>query len=197
MTDVHRDIKSPDGFRSNQVALFVSQLDDQNRRLVEDTRDMAAPQLEWQSGPGMNTIGMLLAHIAIVEVFWTKIGLVQGGFVEQSRVRDEITQILGIGMDGDGMPLKKDGLPPKSLAGCNREFFEQLLSKARAFTYQHTKGLDDADLDRSSSIARSDGSKGTYTVRWVLYHLLEHEAAHYGQLSLIRHQYRDAQKQVA
>ena len=194
MSDVSRDIKALDGFRSNQIALFLAELDDQNRRIGEDTRDITPEELEWQSAPGMNSIGMLLAHIAIVEVFWTKIGIVQGGFVELSRVREEIASVLGIGMDDDGMPLAKEAHPPQSLAGRDREFFEQLLRTARAFTYQHTKNLTDADLDRSSFINRKDGSKGTYTVRWVLYHLLEHEAAHYGQTSLIRHQYRDAKK---
>ena len=194
MSDVSRDIKALDGFRSNQVALFLAELDDQNRRISEDARDITAAELEWQSAPGMNSIGMLLAHIAIVEVFWTKIGLVTGGDIDLKRVREEIASVLGIGMDGDGMPLEKDGPPPQSLAGRDREFYEQLLRTARAFTYHNTTNLSDAELDRSSSITRKDGSKGTYTVRWVLYHLLEHEAAHYGQISLIRHQYRDAQK---
>lgn len=194
MTDVSRDIKALDGFRSNQIALFLAELDDQNRRIGEDTRDITPAELEWQSAPGMNSIGMLIAHIAIVEVFWTKIGLVTGVSIDLKQVREEIAPVLGIGMDGDGMPLAKEAHPPQSLAGRDREFFEQLLRTARAFTYQHTKNLTDADLDRSSIINRKDGSKGTYTVRWVLYHLLEHEAAHYGQISLIRHQYRDAKK---
>jgi len=44
---------------------------------------------------------------------------------------------------------------------------------------------------------RCDGSNATYTVRWVLYHVLEHEAAHYGQIGLIRHQYRNANPKSA
>jgi hypothetical protein len=30
--------------------------------------------------------------------------------------------------------------------------------------------------------------------RWILYHLLEHQAGHYGQILLLRHQYRDRNK---
>jgi hypothetical protein len=49
VTDVFRDIKLHDGFRSPQIGLFVAQMDDQNRRLREDIRDITPAELEWQS----------------------------------------------------------------------------------------------------------------------------------------------------
>jgi uncharacterized damage-inducible protein DinB len=189
MTDVFRDIKSPDNFRSKAIGLFVAQLDDQNRRLLEDTHDITPKELEWQSAPGMNTIGMLLAHIAIVEVFWIQLGPMKA---PNTRTADAaVAEILGIGADDDGMPLAANGLPPQVLAGRDLSFYEELLRKARSHTRECTLPLADADLDRTSSIKRKNGSTATHTVRWVLYHVLEHEAAHYGQVGLIRHLYRD------
>ena len=190
MTDIFRDIKTPESFRSPQIGLFVAQLDDQNRRLLEDIKDITPAELEWQSTPGMNTIGMLLAHIAIVEVFWIELGPLAIGSTDSANT--ELGKILGIDSNDDGMPLTATGLPPQILAGRDLSFYEDLLRKARNFTRECVGSFTDKDLDRTGSLKRKDGSTGTYTVRWVLYHILEHEAAHYGQISLIRHQYRDA-----
>src|SRR5216117_674563 len=68
-------LEIPSEYRSKEVASCLAQMDDQLRLLTEDTRDITPEELEWQPKPGMNTIGMLLAHNAIVEVFWTLIAL--------------------------------------------------------------------------------------------------------------------------
>ena len=192
MTDIFRDIKVGEHFASRQIGLFVAQLDDQNRRMLEDLKDITPAELEWQSAPGMNTIGMLLAHIAIVEVFWIELGPLAIGSSEGADT--ELAKILGIGSNDDGMPLAATTQPPSILAGRNLSFYEDLLRKARNFTRECVGSFTDQDLDKTGSLKRKDGSTGTYTVRWVLYHVLEHEAAHYGQISLIRHQYRDREK---
>ena len=72
---IRHTIEPHSGFRSREVGLFVAQMDDQSRRMTADTRGLTAEQLAWQSALGMNTIGMLLAHIAVVEVFWTRLVL--------------------------------------------------------------------------------------------------------------------------
>lgn len=192
MTDLFRDIKTAESFRSPQIGLFVAQLDDQNRRLVEDLKDITPVELEWQSAPGMNTIGMLLAHIAVVEVWWIHIGPLDAKSTEAAAA--PLPGILAIGIKDDGMPIDPTGRPPQHLAGRDLTFYEDLLRKSRHFTKETTVSLTDQDLDRTGSLKRRDGSTGTYTNRWILYHLLEHEAAHYGQIGLIRHQYKDAQK---
>jgi len=191
MTDIFRDINVPDSFKSQQVGLFVAQMDDQNRRVFEDVKDISPAELEWQSAPGMNTIGMLLAHIAIVEVWWIHVGPLAKGSTEAAA--EPLPGIIGLGLQDDGMPIERaGGLPPQILAGKDLAFYEDVLRKARHFTKETAVSFTDSDLDRTGSLKRRDGSTGTYTVRWVLYHLLEHEAAHYGQIGFIRHQYRDA-----
>ena len=196
MTDIFRDIKVADSFKSQQIGLFVAQLDDQNRRLLEDIHDITPAELEWQSAPGMNTIGMLLAHIAIVEAWWMHVGPLAKGSTEAAA--EPLPGIIGLELKDDGMPIEKaGGQPPTNLAGRDLSFYEDILRKARSFTKETTVSLTDDDLDRTGSLKRRDGSTGTYTVRWVLYHVLEHEAAHYGQISFIRHQYRDTNKSPA
>ncbi len=96
--DALGDYPSPD------VARFVWQLEDQTRRMLRDLADITPAELEWQVAPGINTIGMLLAHIAIAEVYWTQAVLEETTFDSYGA--------LGIGPDDDGMPLPGGAPPP-------------------------------------------------------------------------------------
>ena len=187
MTPLDRDIlEAPSGYRSRDVALFLAQLDDQNRRLIRDLDGITPRELAWQPAPGMNTIGMLLAHIAIVEAFWVQIGLVVAPF--------DCPAVLGIGEDDDGMPLADAGTPPVALAGKDASFYLGLLERARAHTKKQTAGLEEADLAQMVRRRRRSGIEEEFNKRWVLYHVLEHEAGHYGQVLLLRHHYRTSSR---
>ena len=50
---------------------------------------------------------------------------------------------------------------------------------------------NDAYLDPTFRYVRMNGQVRILNVRWILYHVLEHQAGHYGQMLLLRHQYRD------
>ena len=165
-----------------EIGLFLAQMDDQSRRLTEDSRGASASELAWQPRPGTNTIGMLMAHNAIVEVFWIS---------HAAMVPCDCPGVLGIGEDDDGMPIAQDSLPPATLAGKELAFFDDLRARARAFTYGWARRWTAADLDRTIERPRKDGV-WTMNVRWILYHVLEHEAGHYGQVNLVRHLHRSA-----
>lgn len=173
------------GYRSQEVALFIAQLDDQSRRLHEATRDLTPDELQWQPKPGTNSIGMLLAHLAIVEAWWT-------GIVVKGVEKHDIKPVLGIGEDDDGMPIPEDAKPPANLAGKDLAFFDDLLARGRRYIKGATTDLPDSDLTREFTRTRPDGSKRIYTVRWYLYHVLEHFAGHHGQILLLRHLYKIA-----
>ena len=186
MSQVIRSILEPaPGYASREVGSFIAQLDDQLKRLTDATRDLTPEELEWQPRPGTNTIGMLLAHIAIVEVFWTAL-------VVKREETFQSEAALGIGMDDDGMPIPEDGLPPATLAGKDLAFFDDLLARGRAFLKDASRGLPESDLEREIPRTRADGTRRIISVRWFYYHLLEHFAGHFGQILLLRHLYRAA-----
>lgn len=169
--------------RTREVALFMAQLDDQSRNLRADTRAMTRPELAWQPAPGMNTIGMLLAHLAVVEVGWMQVGPL--------RLPSPNTRAtLGIDRDDVGMPLDGHGRPPRALAGRTLAFYDRLLARARAHTRKVAATLRDADLEPEFKRTRRDGIRQVLNDRWVFYHVLEHFAGHYGQILLLRHQFR-------
>jgi hypothetical protein len=159
------------------IARFAEGLLDQHR-LVEKVLRREAPDLEWQPAPGRNSIGMLLAHNAIVEVWWLDVSA--RGIVRSPESDARILARLGIGPDDDGMPAKEGGGHPSALAGWTLERYLDLLAKARACTEECLATWRDADLDEVIHLGKRDVTRG-----WIVYHLLEHFAQHAGQISLM------------
>jgi uncharacterized damage-inducible protein DinB len=183
-TTVSRRIETPSGFRSGEAALVMASMDDQSRLLFDHLKDITPDELQWQPHPGMNTIGMLLAHLAIVETWWTM------GIVEKMDPAT-ITPVLGIGDDDDGMPIARDAAPIALLNGKDLAFYRALNDKARAYVKKQAATKTDADLDAETVRTRPDGTSVGISGRWYLYHILEHFSGHYGQILLLRHLYRD------
>jgi uncharacterized damage-inducible protein DinB len=183
MTTITQRILGPaTGATSKLPGLFLWQLDDQSRRLTEDTRGATPQELAWQPAPGMNTIGMLLAHIAMVEVGW-----VEAGIRDKPWACDDV---LKMNYKTCGIPMAQGESPPPVLEGRDLAFFDDLLARARAHTREVVTPLTDANLERRFKRTRDDGSQFEGNVGWTLYHILEHEAGHYGQINLLRHQYQ-------
>lgn len=186
MAEVMQSFIHPaEGFQSREVGSFYSQLQDQSRVLRESVEGITPQELEWQPEPGMNTIGMLLAHNAVAEVLWTQVALL--GITEP-----DSKPAIGITMEEDGLPIAPDAKAPANLKGKPLAYYEDLLAKARAYLKDAAVKLTDADLDKEITRPRPDGTKRVLNVRWALYHKLEHFAGHRGQIQLLRHMYRAA-----
>ncbi len=172
---------APEGFASREVARFLWQMDEQSRRLHQDTRGLSAEELGWQPRPGMNTIGMLLAHIAYAETHLAQVGLLGE---ETGHAQD----VIDLTEEEEGMPLAEGAPPAPALAGKPLEYFDDLLARARAHTHRVARTLTDADLDTQvTRPPRPDGMVRVFNRAWVLYHMLDHEAGHHYQINLLRH----------
>jgi hypothetical protein len=180
-------LDAPAESRAPQVALLAAQLDDLHRRLRESIADIDAAELAWQLAPGTNTIGMLLAHLAYAEAHMAQIGIL-------GEATGHAQDVVGIREEDEGMPLPPDGRPPAALAGKGRPFFVDALDRARDHTRRALEPLTDRDLDRLVVRKRPDGTERVFDVRWLVHHLVEHFAGHYGQILLLRHLYKDMRR---
>ena len=181
---IQRILSPKPGTASPIAGLFLWQLDDQSRRLTEDTRGASTAELAWQPARGMNTIGMLLAHIAAVEVGWIRAAVF--GLDRDSG------EVLGLSKRQIDMPLAASAAPARALADRELPYFDDLLARARAYTRTSIAELTDTDLDRrfrTPATWEAGGNEFEGTIGWALYHVLEHEAGHYGQINLLRHLY--------
>ena len=180
-------LEVPSGYRSPIVARYVWQMDDQTRRLFAALEGATAEELEWQPALGANTMGMLLAHVAIAEAHMAAIGV-------EGRADSDVPGVLGITADDDGLPLPENGTPPAVLRGKDLAWFRELVDKARRETVRIAGPVTEADLSRRIvRPPRPDGGQRIFNVEWLLYHLVEHLCGHSGQILMLRHLYRARQ----
>ena len=177
------------GFKSEAAGLYFTQMEDQTQRLHKAIADITPAELEWQPRGGMNSIGMLLAHVAGAEVAWAMRGF--EGY-QATNIEAFIAKIEALGIPDDGAPLPADGKPPAYFAGKHLAYFQELLAKARTYWRNAASKLSDADMDREITETIWDGTQRVYTPRWVMYHVLVHHPGHASQIYLLRHMYRDS-----
>ena len=164
-------------FTSPEVSIYFAQLEALTDSLREAIQETTPEQLEWQPAPGMNTIGMLLAHIAVAEAYWASI-IGERAFL--------CAQVLGIGADEDGLPIAEGAPPPANLKGKTLPYYFDLIMRARASTHAMISPLSTADLSREIEVRGSRGVR-TFNGHWILYHMIEHLAGHFGQINLLIH----------
>lgn len=172
----------PSSYASQEVATFIAHLDDLLKRQHDQTRKLSTTDLEWQPAPGMNTIGMLMAHQSVIEVAWTGMGIED---LQRDQVR--FKEILGIGSKDDGMPLPEGGAPPAALAGKDLAFYDDLLTRAREHLKRVAASVKDSDLTTIRPRPRPNGEPRELEVRWMIHFMVGHFAGHFGQIMLLQH----------
>jgi uncharacterized damage-inducible protein DinB len=119
-------------------------------------------------GPGGNTIGTILAHIAAVETSWLYDEIVLADYPEE--LLDYLPPTM---RDADGHLFALPGTPlTRYLAG---------LEIVRDHLVRTIRGLTVEDLHRPRSLPQYD-----VTPDWVLHHLVQHEAEHRAELAVAR-----------
>jgi hypothetical protein len=184
---VERKLITPEGYdpaANPRVASFAAQLGDQLTILRKNTADLETRHLEWQLHPGVNTAGMLLAHLAVVDVWWIRLAPHETPPEECDGI---MRDIIGIAMDDDGLPLSRDGKHPQTLTGKTINDYMRMIDAARAVTDRELRQWRDTDLARTYRLRDR-----TISREWTAYHVLEHFCNHHGQILLLRHLMRDA-----
>ena len=149
-----------------QIGLLRAMLDDGTRDWREELGAVSDETVLWQPFPGGHSIGALILHIADVEAHW----LHQIG-AGQARSEEELTRLLS------QETQQYEGVwpvPPREPLS----WFLAQHDEIRARTRQIVSAWDDPAHVRS----REDTE---FTRRWLLHHVLTHEAYHGGQAVLL------------
>jgi uncharacterized damage-inducible protein DinB len=183
---IKRELKIARGYdpkTQSKVGLFAAQLNDRLTRLKKEVKDLTVEQLEWQQRPGMNTIGMLLAHLSIVEVWWIRVAPAEILFLPEGKKL--VQKICSI--EDDGLPLPPEGSHPPYLKGFTADKYLAVIAKGRRTVNAVMKRWRDKDLD-----ALYTCEDARFSRVWTLYHVFEHFCEHLGQILLLKHMMRDA-----
>jgi uncharacterized damage-inducible protein DinB len=154
---------------SPRIGRYVAQLAETRQELLSQTADLTPDQLSWYPNDQVESIGTQLLHVAAIE--W-------------SYVLEDIFGRPGEEYDGweEALPLRL-GLPQvrdRPLA-----YFTDRLDRVREDALAALRGLTDDDLSRLVPVAPTEPVTWVYTVDWALFHLVQHEAHHAGQVELL------------
>jgi uncharacterized damage-inducible protein DinB len=160
---------------SPQVGRYVAQLTEVRADLLHELEGLTVEQVDWHPDEQTESIGTLLLHLDAVEWSWVN------------------QDIFGAGDDAypgswdEAMPIRV-GAP--QVQGRPLETYLEQLAATRARTLEVLRGFTDADLARQ--VGEGEPPRGMeprsvlYTIDWIIWHIIEHEATHVGQVELLR-----------
>lgn len=152
---------------SPKIASYYSQMKEVRNRLIDIMEDLPDFALDYTpNAKKVESIGTLLLHIAAVEWLW---------IFEDIDKKDSDFEEWKY-----AFPLRKEVNLPQ-LKGEKKEFYMNKLEKVRLEVYNRLMDFKDEDLD---VVIISEGKK--YTIEWILFHIIEHESLHIGQISLLK-----------
>jgi len=168
-----RDVRATSGLAPEPGRWYTS-LEDLRVQTLLLVHGLEPGPIAWVPGPGCNSIGTLLTHLAESEAFWI---VERIGGRPLPAARRELYRMDRFGLAGTGQAP----LAPAS-------FFARMLADLRLECREILAGLSDADLDGMRVWVDPDlpRTQEIFTVRWILRHVLEHEAHHKGQIAMIR-----------
>jgi uncharacterized damage-inducible protein DinB len=165
-----RTLTSVPGF-ATEIGFYLSGMEEVREQLCEAVEGMSEDHIGQPAFPGAHSIGALVLHIGEAEWYWMQC------VVSGQKVNDQIRS-------APYWDVLKD---PESFSakGYSAEFCLNEIGKLREQTGETLASFNDADLERISSIERG-GETHERSLRWILHHLIDHEAQHKGQILMLK-----------
>lgn len=138
--------------------------------MLEDVDDEMldySPDMEY-----IETIGTLLEHIVAVDWGWI--------FMDMGEQKMEYERFKY------GYPLRSWS-EVKQQTGKNKQYYMDKIETIREEIINELSTYSDDDLTREFKVSDADT---TFTFEWLCFHLINHEAMHLGQISLLKRLYR-------
>ena len=159
-----------EGF-TTEIGTYVNALAEVRSQVRGIVRDLTPEQIKRPAVPGAHPIGALLLHLGEAEWWWMQC-IVSG---RQMTVEDKQTAHWDILLD------------PKIFAAKNYTPAQCLdaIEHIRALSRLKLAAMTDTDLETIYSYMRGE-VKMEHNLRWILHHLIDHEAQHKGQILLLK-----------
>lgn len=165
-----RVLESIPGF-SREIGLCLAGMEEVRAQLGEAVAGMSPEQIGRQVVPEAHSIAALILHIGEAEWYWMQC-IVSGC---------EVTDTIRNAAYWDSLE------DPASFSqkAYGVDFCLSEIKKIREQTYATLAAFDDARLDQVFTWERR-GATQELSLRWVLHHLIDHEAQHKGQILLMK-----------
>jgi uncharacterized damage-inducible protein DinB len=158
-----------------QIGRYVAQMTEVRQDLLDLLDGLTSAQLDWHPDEATESIGTLLLHLDAVEWSW---------------IHEDILGQPDTAYPGsweEAMPIRVG--TPQVRARPLPAYLDQL-QRTRERTLQVLKDFTDADLTRLVGEAVPppgvEPRSTLYTIDWIIWHIIEHEATHVGQVELLK-----------
>ena len=144
--------------------------------LREIVSDLSDEELARRVLPGAHQIGGLILHIGEAESGWIH-AIIDG------KQPDEATKKFAHWDDTTETDFAEKGY--------SAEHCIERIDEISRMSRQSLAKFSDEDLERLFAYERSSGEQVEASLRWVLHHLIDHEANHKGQISMLKRLMRE------
>jgi uncharacterized damage-inducible protein DinB len=152
-----------------EYGLLISTLQDGTREWREELGDVTEDAIVWQPYAKGHSIGGVILHMIDVEAFW-----IETAALDRERSSEELQELFS--KETDQYAFNWVVPPRKPLA-----YYLELQDKVRARTLESIKHFPDP-----ATVISRDGWSSSMTLRWILNHVVAHEAYHGGQTVMLK-----------
>jgi uncharacterized damage-inducible protein DinB len=158
-----------------QIGRYVAQMNEVRADLKKEVQGLSTEQIDWHPDDNTESIGTMLLHIDGVEWSW---------IFEDIFGRSD-TEYPGEWREA--MPIR---VGAEQVRGRPVTWYLDKLDATRQRTLKVLRGFTDADLPRLVGEAdlgpEREKRSHLFTIDWIIWHIIQHEASHLGQIELLR-----------
>ena len=168
---MRRRVLTPHPGLSTGIGYYLSGMEEVRSQLVAAVKPIPDELIGKPAFLGSHSIGALVLHIGEAEWFWMQM-VVSG---HELTKEDEQAPYWDILDDVEGVARNA-----YSTEFCLREV-EKIRNQTRDLLFSY----NDKDLERIITFERR-GKTTEHNLRWILHHLIDHEAQHKGQILMLK-----------
>jgi uncharacterized damage-inducible protein DinB len=168
MSKRHYDVEPALGYPI-EYGLLVSALTDGTSEWREELGAVSDDVVVWQPVQRGHSIGGVILHMIDVEAFW-----IETAALGRERSGEELNELLS--QETDPYSFNWVVPPRKPLA-----YYLELQDRIRSRTLESIKQFPDP-----ATVIHREGWNSTMTLRWILNHVVAHEAYHGGQAVMLK-----------
>jgi len=169
---VVRDILEPVAGVSNEIGFYLAGMNEVRAQLSDAVRDLTVEQIAKRAVEGAHSIGELLLHIGEAEWWWTEC-IMEGHKLTRKDKNSPFWDVLKY---------------PEKFASQNlsAEDCLRIVGEIRENTGTKLAAFAGDDMDKALFNMKRRGNKYEFSLRWILHHLIDHEAQHKGQILMLK-----------
>ena len=174
--EIVRDELIPVDGLSREIGLMVAGLEEVRAKVVKLISDLTHEELAVRYHPTFHQIGNLVLHLGECEFWWVQAIAAKKPITDEDRRFAHLDDTV------------ETDFAPK---GYDAQACIEFLDKIHRFSLETLSGFNDNELDR---LIRIDSEAFEGNLRWILHHLIDHEANHKGQIAMMKRLIRENHK---